>query len=473
MSQARKQILLNAFHMCSPSQSWAGMWTHERDHGRGYATLDYYVELARTAERGLFDSIFFADSIGLMDKYGGDPAEAIRAGAMAPMNDPTLAIPAMALVTKNLAFGVTANLTYEHPFIMARRFSTLDHLTQGRIGWNIVAGFVDSGARAIGLERIRAHDERYDMADEYMEVVYRLWEASWEDDAVVQDQSGRVYARPDRVHRIDHAGANFRVSAVHMCEPSPQRTPVLYQAGASTRGRAFAARHAECVFLTSFTKEMVRNHVNDIRARAQEYGRDPADVAVIVGSTVIVAPTDREAQEKYEDVRAHLDVRGSLSVFAALAGVDFARYDPEDPIEYMKNDANQSFLERVTILSKGRKWRVKDLTAFHPDSPTAGIFLVGSPTTVADRMIEWMDETGIDGFNLVRTVEPDGLAAVVDLVVPELQSRGAYKTAYRDGALRHKLFGRGDRLGDAHPGVRAARASMRQTPALRPSVPEN
>jgi FMN-dependent oxidoreductase (nitrilotriacetate monooxygenase family) len=468
MSKARKKILFNAFHMCSPSQSWAGMWTHARDQGRRYNTLAYYVELAKAAERGLFDSIFFADSIGLMDKYGGDPAEAIRAGAMAPMNDPTLAIPAMALVTSNLGFGVTINLTYEHPFIMARRLSTLDHLTGGRIGWNIVAGFVESGARATGLERLRPHDERYDLADEYMDVVYKLLEGSWEDDAAVRDVEARVFARPGHVHRIDHEGANFRVSAVHMCEPSPQRTPVLYQAGASTRGRAFAARHAECVFLTSFTKEMVRNHVVDIRRRAADAGRDPADIAVIVGSTVIVAQTDKRAAEKYEEVRSHLDVRGSLSVFSALAGIDFSQYDPDDPIEYMKNDANQSFLERVTILSKGRRWRIRDLTAFQPDSPTAGVFLVGSAAGVAEQMIEWVEETGIDGFNFVRTVEPDGLRSIVDLLVPELQQRGAYKERYGEGTLRNKLFGRGDRLSDAHPGVRAARAAMRATPPLRP-----
>jgi FMN-dependent oxidoreductase (nitrilotriacetate monooxygenase family) len=267
MGKQQKKLLLNAFHMCSPSQQWAGMWTHERDQGLNYHSLDYYVELARTAERGLLDGIFFADSIGLMDKYGGDSAEAIRAGAMAPMNDPTLAISAMALVTEHLGFGVTANLTFEHPFIMARRFSTLDHLTKGRMGWNIVAGFVDSGARAIGEDRIRAHDERYDLAEEYMDAVYKLWEVSWDDDAVQRDRAHQVFARPDGVRRVDHEGRYLKMSAVHMCEPSAQRTPVLYQAGASTRGRAFAAKHAECVFLTGFTKEMIRGRVDEIRAQ--------------------------------------------------------------------------------------------------------------------------------------------------------------------------------------------------------------
>jgi len=468
MSATRKKLLLNAFHMCTPSQSWAGMWTHERDQCTGYTDIDYYIELARLAERGLFDSIFFADSIGLMDKYGGDPAEAIRAGAMAPMNDPTLVIPAMAHATKHLGFGITANLTYEHPFLMARRMSTLDHLTKGRIGWNIVAGFVNSGARAIGLDQIRAHDERYDMADEYMEIAYKLWEASWDEGAVLRDATKRIYAQPDHVRRIDHEGAFYRMSGVHMCEPSPQRTPVLYQAGASTRGRAFAARHAECVFLTTSEAPMVRAHVADIRRQAQANGRRGDDVAVIVAATIITGKTTREAQEKYEDIRGHLDVAGSLSVFSALAGVDFSKYDPDDPIEHMKTDANQSFLERITILTKGRKMRTKDLTAFHPQSPTSGAFLIGSASDVARQLVDFADETGIDGFNLIRTVEPEGLRAVVDLVVPELQAMGAYKTSYETGALRHKLLGRGDRLPTSHPGLRLARAYAQAHPPLRP-----
>jgi long-chain alkane monooxygenase len=454
MRKTRKPILLNAFHNSSPGQQWSGMWAHPRDKSLQYNTLGYYVELAKIAERGLFDSIFFADSVGLMDKYGGNASEGIRAGTMAPINDPTLVISAMALVTKHLGFGVTSNLTFDHPFMMARRFSTLDHLTDGRIGWNIVAGFVDSGARAIGLDHIRAHDERYDLADEYMDVVYKLWESSWDKDAVKRDKTNHVFADPKKVHCIEHQGANFRMSAVHMCEPSPQRTPLLYQAGGSSRGREFAARHAECIFLSGYTRDALRNLVADIRQRAQAAGRDPYDVATIIGSTIIVAPTDAEAREKYEEIRSYYDVRGGLSLFSALAGVDFSKYDLDDPVEYVKSNAIQSLVERVTILSKGRQWRIRDLAAFCEESPTSGVFLVGSPSTVADQMIAWVNETGIDGFNLARTVEPDGLAAIVDLVVPELQNRGAYKIAYSEGTLRQKLFHRGDLLMPTHPGAK-------------------
>lgn len=455
MPQPNKELIVNTFQMCCPSQSWAGMWAHPDDKCLAYNTAQYYVDLARNAERGLLDGIFFADSIGLMDKYGGGPWAAIREGAMAPMNDPTLTIPLMAHATEHVGFGVTANLSYEHPFIMARRMSTLDHLTGGRIGWNIVAGFVDSGARATGSKAIRDHDERYDLAEEYMSIVYRLWENSWEDGAVLRDKAGRIFADPDKVHQVDHDGPFFSMHGVHMCEPSVQRTPVLYQAGSSTRGRDFAARHAECVFLTGFRKEILKSHVEDIRARAARFGRDPSSIAFIAGCTVITGATDAEARDRYEELKGWLSVPGSLAVFAALAGIDFAQYDPEAPIEYIRNDANQSFVERMTILSKGKKWRVRDLTAFNQESPTAGIFLVGSGASIAEQMADWAEATGIDGFNLYRTVEPAGLSAFVDHVVPELQNRGMYKTAYREGSLRNKLFGNGDRLARDHVAVAA------------------
>ena len=368
-----------------------------------------------------------------------------RAGAMAPMNDPTFVIPTMAHATRHIGFGVTANLSYEHPFIMARRFSTLDHLTKGRIGWNIVAGYVNSGALATGRESIRSHDERYDLAEEYMQVVYRYWEECWDDDAVLRDKQRRIYADPSKVRAIVHEGKLLRSRGVHMCEPSPQRTPVLFQAGTSTRGRAFAAQHAECAFLTGSTRDMIRNHVADLRARAVAAGREASDIAVIAGATLIVAATDAEARDRYEELRACLDVGGSLSVFSGLAGIDFSKFDPDAPIEYIRSDAAQSFVERMTTLANGRKWRVKDLTAFHQDSPTAGVFIVGSP--------------GLDGFNVLRTSEPSGLAAVVDLLVPELQSRGIYKTSYEEGTFRNKLFRRGDRLPASHAALASRRAS--------------
>src|SRR3954465_5972260 len=244
-----KEIPLNAFAMTCGARQSPGLWTHPRGRTAEYNRLPYWIHLAKTLERGRFDGLFLADVLGVYDVFGGSPDAALRNATQTPANDPLLLIPAMAAVTENLGFGVTSNLSYEPPYPFARRMSTLDHLTGGRIGWNVVTGYLDSAARGAGKDKQTAHDDRYDIADEYMELVYKLWEGSWEDDAVLRDKSNRIFADPAKIHRVRHHGRHYQVDAIHLAEPSPQRTPVLYQAGSSTRGREFAATHAECVFV--------------------------------------------------------------------------------------------------------------------------------------------------------------------------------------------------------------------------------
>ena len=198
----------------------------------------------------MFDSLFIADIFGVYDVYGGNADAGFRNAVEFPVNDPFLLVPAMAMVTKHLGFGITGTVTYEPPFSFARRLSTLDHLTNGRLAWNIVTGYLDSAAKAFGLSEQLPHDERYVMAEEFMEVVYKLWEGSWEDDAVLRDKVNGIFARPEKIHKVRHHGKYFRMEGYHLCEPSPQRTPILFQAGASSRGRQFAAQHAECVFIS-------------------------------------------------------------------------------------------------------------------------------------------------------------------------------------------------------------------------------
>ncbi|MBC8129696.1 MAG: NtaA/DmoA family FMN-dependent monooxygenase, partial [Rhizobiaceae bacterium] len=239
-----KEIRLNAFEMnCVVHQS-PGLWRHPRDASRDYKRLPLWLDLARTLERGLFDGLFLADVLGTYDVFGGGPEAALAHGIQVPVGDPLLLVPAMAAVTEHLGFGVTVNLSYEPPFPFARRLSTLDHLTEGRIGWNIVTGYLDSAARAVGQAGQKRHDDRYEVAEDYMEAVYKLWEGSWADDAVAADPTSGVYARPERVRPVRHDGPFFKLNSVHLSEPSPQRTPMLYQAGTSPAGRAFAARHA-------------------------------------------------------------------------------------------------------------------------------------------------------------------------------------------------------------------------------------
>jgi FMN-dependent oxidoreductase (nitrilotriacetate monooxygenase family) len=361
----------------------------------------------------------------------------------------------MALVTKHIGFGVTANLTYEPPYLFARRMSTLDHLTKGRIGWNIVTGYLDSAARGMGLAQQIGHDDRYERADEYMDVVYQLWERSWEDGAVVRNREARVFADPARVHRVEHRGRYYSLDAIHLSEPSPQRTPVLYQAGSSSRGVEFAARHAECIFVGGQSKPLTKAIVDDVRARAQRLGRSAEDVKVFVGITVVVGETERAAREKFEDYRRHASAEAGLAHFSSSTGIDFAEYGLDEPIAHFETNSMRSAVEAISSRSATGVWTKRKVLEQMQLGGRAKPF-VGSPQQVADELQSWIDETGVDGFNLTRTVVPESFEDFVDLVVPELQNRGLYKDDYDPApTFREKLFGAGRaRLPDWHAGAR-------------------
>ncbi|CAG9173269.1 LLM class flavin-dependent oxidoreductase [Cupriavidus pampae] len=442
---AGKQILLNAFNMNCVGHINHGLWTHPRDRSTEYNTLEYWVNQARILERGLFDGLFIADIVGVYDIYGGNVDVTLRESIQLPVNDPLLLVPAMAAATKNLGFGVTVNLTYDAPYLLARRFSTLDHLTRGRVGWNIVTGYLDSAARAMGLDAQIAHDERYDRADEYLEVLYKLWEGSWQDDAVRRDKAARVFADPSRVHRVSHHGKYYDVEGYHLAEPSAQRTPVLFQAGSSGRGQRFAARHAECVFISPPSKEAARKTVSALREQLVASGRRADDVKVFAGAAVVVGKTEAEARALHAEYRDYASREAGLAHFAASTGIDFARHGLDEPIDYAGGNAIES--ARRTAEQHGwTRRKLLDLFELGGRYPA----IVGDPSQVADALESWIDETGIDGFNLSRTVIPESYEHFVDLVVPELQNRGRYKTAYAEGSLRHKLFGEGDRLPARH-----------------------
>jgi long-chain alkane monooxygenase len=447
-----REIRLNAFDMNCVGHIQHGMWAHPRDRSMHYTDLDHWVSLARTLERGLFDGLFLADILGVYDVFQGQPDASIRNAVQIPVNDPLLLIPAMAYATQHLGFGVTCNLTYEPPYTFARRMSTLDHLTKGRIGWNVVTGYLDSAARGMGLAQQPEHDSRYDVAEEYMQVVYQLWEGSWEDSAVLRDRTSRQFADPARIHRVKHEGAHYKVDAIHLSEPSPQRTPVLYQAGASVRGREFAAAHAECIFVNGQFRHNVRDIVADIRARTKAFGRDPHDIKMFVGATVVVAPTEAEAQDKLAEYREYANSEGALAHYSSSVGVDFSRYGPDEPIRFVNTNALRSNLEAITVRS-GTEWTLRKLMQMMVlGSRQAPI--VGSPSHVANELLAWVSEADVDGFNLSRTVIPECVEDFVELVVPELQTRGVMKRSYAPGTLREKLFGGPARLPSSHPAAR-------------------
>ena len=450
-----QQILLNAFDMNCVGHIQHGLWTHPRDRSVDYNTLPYWTSLARTLERGLFDGLFLADIVGVYDVYQSSVELTAREAIQLPVNDPTLLVSAMAAVTQHLGFGVTVNLTYEQPYLLARRFSTLDHLTGGRVGWNIVTGYLESAARAMGLSSQLPHDERYDRADEYLDVLYKLWEGSWDEDAVRRDKTGRVFADPARIHPVVHHGRYFDVEGIHLAEPSRQRTPVLFQAGSSGRGQRFAGRHAECVFIAATNQAEAKRSVASLREALVQAGRHADDVKVFLAASVVVAPTAAEARDLYADYRDHASREAGLAHFAAGTGIDFGRHGLDDPIDFRPGNAIQSHAQAA---QEGGWTRRKMLEMFELGSRYP--VFTGDASQVADQLQSWVAETGIDGFNLTRTVVPECHEAFVDLVVPALQDRGAYKTSYAEGTLRHKLHGQGDRLPARH-----AAAAFRRSPS--------
>jgi len=447
-----RQIRLNAFDMSCIGHQSPGLWTHPTDRADSYNTLEYWTDLARILERGKFDALFLADVLGIYDVYRGSASTALEHAVQVPVNDPLMVVSAMAAVTRHLGFGITCALSYELPYPFARRMSTLDHLTKGRVGWNIVTGYLDSAARGMGLPRQLGHDDRYDVAEDYMQAVYKLWEASWEDDAVLRDRQGRRFADPDKIHRVRHEGPHFTVDAIHLCEPSPQRTPVLFQAGASKRGRDFAARHAECVFINGPSKKVVGSVVADLRKRTAACGRDPGDLVIFTMMTVITDTTPQAARDKYQDYLNHVSEEGALALMSGWTGLDFATLPPDEPVRFtQQQNAMTSALEAFTTADPDRTWTVRQI-ARHAAIGGRGPVVIGSAEEVAEELRSWVEETDVDGFNLAYAVTPGSFADMADLVVPELQTRGLYKQDYAPGTLREKLFGAGRaRLPANHP----------------------
>ncbi len=448
-----RQIRFNAFDMNCVAHQSSGMWRHPDDQSWRYKDLTYWTELAKLLERGNFDGIFIADVLGTYDVYGGTNEAAIRHGAQIPVNDPVLLISAMALVTENLGFGVTAGTAYEHPYPFARRMSTLDHLTNGRVGWNVVTGYLPSAARNMGNEDQLEHDERYDHADEYLEVLYKLWEGSWEDDAVIRDRESGVFTDPSKVHEIGHKGKYFTVPGIHLSEPSLQRTPVIYQAGASSRGIAFAAGNAEAIFVAASTKPVLKATVKKIRDALEAAGRDRYSAKIYTLLTIITDETPEKAQAKYQDYLRYASEEGALVFMSGWMGIDLSQYDLDEPIGNVKSNAIQSVVANYQEVNEdGSEWKVRDIARL---SAIGGLgpFIIGSGSEIADTLQEWVDETDVDGFNLAYAITPGTFEDVVTYVIPELRKRGAYPDSYVEGSLRHKLHGRGDRLPAEHNGA--------------------
>ena len=455
----KKRIYFNAFHMnCVVHQS-PGLWVREDDNMVNYTDLDQWVELAKLLERGKFDAMFLADVVGVYDVFRGNREAALAEAAQIPVNDPMLLIPAMAYATQHLGFGFTSSMLQYPPFTFARLISTLDHLTKGRVAWNIVTSYLDSAARSYGQKALTDHDERYALADEFCDVCYKLWETSWEDDAVIKDRERGIYADPAKVHDIHHDGQHFHVHGCHLSEPSLQRTPVLFQAGASPRGQEFAAQHAECVFVIGSKPEVDGQYIKGIRQIARQRGRNPEEILCFAYMKVITGDTEAAAKRKYEEYFEQCSYDGGLALLSGWSGIDFGEFEPDQPLEYIETNAIRTLVHSFTEGDPSRKWTMRDL-ARYVGIGGAGPVIVGTPEQIADQFEDWI-AAGVDGFNLAYATTPGSFEEFIDGVVPVLQKRGRMQKEYQEGTFREKLYGNGRaRLQAPHPAAVVRQARM-------------
>lgn len=452
MTTEPKKLIVNLFEMACVSHITHGLWVLEGNNRHRTADIDYWTELARVSEAAGFDSIFLADVVGAYDDFRDGPETALREGLQIPNLDPLTVIPAMAAVTSNIGFGATYSTSYEPPFAFARRAGTLDHLTRGRFGWNIVTSYLSNAARNFGLAGQIEHDTRYRIADEYMDVLYKLWEGSWDDDAVLEDRPNRVYSDPDKVRYIHHAGAYFSVAGPHLVAPSRQRTPLLFQATGSPAGLDFAGRHAEVVFTGGRTAADFRANAGRIRDAVEANGRSRQDVKCIVQAGIVVGRTEAEAARKWDLYRRHSSVDGILA--HGGYAIDPTAYPAQTPVHDILAAEGRLDVPLARTLAPGTT--AGQLLDQVVSGREGRYFVAGTPTVVADEIERWLDEEGIDGINLRQYHSFDTARDFGELVVPELRRRGRLRAGYTPGeTLRERVFGPGQaRLPETHHAAR-------------------
>ncbi len=435
----QKRIHLNAFSMNCVSHIQHGLWTRPDTRQLEFNRLEPWIELAQLLEKGGFDALFLADVIGTYDNYRGSAETSIAEAMQIPVNDPMMLIPAMAHATEHLGFAFTSSVLQALPFTFARQASTLDHLTQGRLAWNVVTSYLPNAGTNLGYDGLPPHDERYARAEEYLDVTYKLWEGSWEDDAVLSDTARGIYADPAKIHPINHSGKYYQVAGPHLCEPSPQRTPLLFQAGSSDRGREFAAKHAECVFIYASLRNLrdTTSIIEDIRARAVRQGRQGEDILFFQGVTPVVGGTEAEAKAKEAEYIEQGSVEGGIAHMSGTIGVDLGVIDLDVPLDSLEINAMQGIIKGLIDSAPDKSLTFRDLVR----KRSSGRFLTGTPEQIADTFEAW-HEAGVDGFNIVYAVTPGTFADFIDGVVPVLRRRGLVQSEYTPGTLREKIFGR-------------------------------
>lgn len=472
--QGRPRLLLNAFLMNTASHIRGGQWRHPDAEQHRFNELSLWTGLARQLEEAKFDALFFADVVGLYGDHDGGWDSHVRRGLQVPANDPVLLLAALAGATSEIGLAATSSVIQSHPFHFARQMSTLDHLSNGRAGWNIVTSVLENAHRNFGSDGLTAHDRRYDWADEYVEAVFKLWEGSWDEGALLQDKASGVYADPQKVHKIHHRGERYSIEGPHLSAPSPQRTPFLFQAGSSGRGQQFAAANAEATFIFAPGPEYAGKVAAGVRRHAAAAGRLPGDIKVFTGLSFVVGGTEAEARRKRAELDEYLDLDAVIAHIGGGLGVDFGGLPLDTPVGSIETEGGRGVLEAIIASTPGRNPTLADVARYRTEAQQ----VAGTPEQIADELERWQD-AGVDGINIINAVLPGSYTDFIDGVLPELRSRGLAQTDYAPGTFREKVFGRsaeypGPLLNDRHPAARcrgAFGASIRDVqPAASPGL---
>ena len=416
-----------------------GMWRHPRDKVNwDYGKPEYWQHIARVLERGLFDAIFIADQLAPYATFQGSSDHSVRYAVQFPCNEPSTIVPVIATATEKLGIGVTLSTAFEHPYSMCRRLSSLDYQSGGRIAWNIVSSFSHGEWNAYGVDG-RERFDRYERLEEYMELCHKLWN-SWDDGAVIADKASGIYADPARIHEVDHDGKFFRSKARHFVPPSPQKSPVLWQAGSSDRGRDFAAKHAEAIFAVLPTIARMKQYSADLTDRATNlFNRPEGSIKKIYGLQTVVAETRSEAEEKWARIRDCIPLEGALAWISGHFGLDFSKFGLDENVANIEVPGIQGLFESIVYAKDGAPVTVREAALIYAQSMGMPV-AVGTPADIVDQMEVYLDEGGADGFMLITTFTPGCYEEFVDWVVPELQRRDRYRTRYSHDTLRGHLL---------------------------------
>ncbi len=410
-------------------------WRHPSTPYGASQSMAHHAEIAGLAELGRFDMIFFADSLV---SFGPDDLEVWKRGAAVSRIEPVTMLSALSVLTKNIGLVATFSTSFIEPYYVARLFASLDKISGGRAGWNLVTSAAPSEPHSFSRTAHAPAAERYARAGEFADVVLGLWN-TWEDDAFIEDRENGLYFDPAKMHYLNHKGDHFQVRGPLNIRRSPQGHPVIVQAGQSEAGRELAARTTEVIFGVQQQIEPARQFRDDIHARAIRYGRDPAAIKIMPGVMPFVAPTRAQAQEKFEEMQSLIHPDLGIRVISEMIGVDLRGYDLDGPLPEVQAIVGQSGRQQV-VMDMARRDNLSIRQVYQRVAGARAHRIIhGSPADVADDLEEWYKKGAADGFNIMPPLFPDGLKDFVDLVVPELQRRGLFRREYEGKTLRENL----------------------------------